>query len=161
MQTKEIVTRLDVYNDSGELAADEQELLSLARQATRNAYAPYSGFQVGAAIRLADGTLLSGTNQENASYPAGLCAERVALSAASALYPGVPVTALAVAYFNLHGNNDRPISPCGICRQTLAEYQQRSAKPIRIILAGGSGEVFVLAEATGLLPLAFTSEELK
>ena len=161
MQTKEIVTRLDVYNDSGELPADEEELLSLARRATRNAYAPYSGFQVGAAIRLADGTLVSGTNQENASYPAGLCAERVALSAASAMYPGVPVTALAVAYFNQRGNNDRPISPCGICRQTLAEYQQRSGKPIRIILGGGSGEVFALAEATGLLPLAFTSEELK
>ncbi len=161
MESKEIVTRLDVYSHSGELPPEDEVLLLMAREATGNAYAPYSGFQVGAAVRMADGTLVCGANQENASFPAGLCAERVALSSASALYPDQPVVSVAVAYFNRNGRNDRPISPCGICRQTLAEYQQRSGRPIRLVLGGGSGQVFVLAEATGLLPLAFTSEEMK
>ncbi|MFI5124234.1 MAG: cytidine deaminase [Chitinophagales bacterium] len=158
---KELTIPIELYADSGELEPDDAELLNLARESTGDAYAPYSRFRVAAAVRLANGKTLSGTNQENASYPAGICAERVVLSAASAVYPGVAVTALAVSYFREDGALSKPVSPCGICRQTLSEYELRAGEPIRIILSGHSGEVLILRAAGDLLPLAFTSAELK
>jgi cytidine deaminase len=136
-------------------------LLQAARQATENAYAPYSKFRVGAAIRLTNGHILTGSNQENASFPAGLCAERVTLSAASATFPGIAITDLALTYINESGTGNRPISPCGICRQTLAEYEQRFGRSMRLILGGISGEIFILNRATDLLPFAFSSQELQ
>ena len=161
MKKKELTIPVEVYTDSRDLETADQLLLDLARKTTADAYAPYSGFRVAAAVRLANGKILTGTNQENASFPAGICAERVALSAASALYPGVAITDLAVSFFRGAGNNSKPISPCGICRQTLTEYERRSGEPIRLILGGHSGEVFILKRAADLLPLAFTSEEMK
>lgn len=128
--------------------------------ATDHAYAPYSKFRVGAAVKLSNGQILSGSNQENASYPAGICAERVVLSSASAGFPGHSVTSLALTYVNERAASDRPISPCGICRQTLAEYEQRSGQPIRLILGGISGEIFIVNRATDLLPFAFSMQEL-
>jgi cytidine deaminase len=158
---KELTIAIDSYVDSGALRPEDAELLDLARKSTADAYAPYSRFRVAAAVRLANGKTLSGTNQENASYPAGICAERVVLSAASAVYPGVAVSALAVSYFHDGGVHSRPVSPCGICRQTLTEYELRGGGPIRIILSGFSGEVLILHSAADLMPLAFTSAELK
>ncbi len=152
---------MEVYADAGELGPADSLLLNLAKEATGNAYAPYSGFRVGAAVRLANGETLTGSNQENASFPAGICAERVVLSAASALYPGTSVTDMAVSFYHEGGNNAKPISPCGICRQTITEYELRFASPIRLILGGNSGEVFILNRAADLLPLAFTSAEMK
>ncbi|MDP4130008.1 MAG: cytidine deaminase [Bacteroidota bacterium] len=161
MKKRELTISVDVYADCHELETADAQLLDLARKATVDAYAPYSRFRVGAAVRLANGKMLTGTNQENASFPAGICAERVALSAASALYPGIGVTDLAVSFFHEEGKNDRPISPCGICRQTLTEYEIRAGQPIRLILGGSAGEIFVLTSAADLLPFAFTSSEIK
>ncbi|HVY74490.1 MAG TPA: cytidine deaminase [Puia sp.] len=161
MQKKELTLSLEAYTDAAELGKEDAALLELARKATADAYVPYSHFRVGAAVRLANGKTLTGTNQENAAYPAGLCAERVALSTASALYPGIAVTDLAVSYLNEQGDSRTPVSPCGICRQTLVEYENRSEKPIRILLAGQTGEVLAIGKASDLLPLAFTVHQLK
>jgi cytidine deaminase len=160
MQKKELVISIDVYADSRELDPADALLLNLARKTTGDAYAPYSRFQVAAAVRLTNGKTLTGTNQENASFPAGICAERVALSAASSLYPGMAVTSLAVSYMQAAKKNNNPISPCGICRQTLMEYELRAGGPIRLILAGRTGEIFILRSAADLLPLAFTAAEI-
>ena len=160
MQKKELTIPVDVYADSRELDPADALLLDLARKTTADAYAPYSRFHVAAAVRLANGKTLTGTNQENASFPAGICAERVALSAASSLYPGMAVTSLAVSYAHETEKNNNPISPCGICRQTLMEYELRAGGPIRLILGGRTGEIFVLHSAAALLPLAFTAAEI-
>lgn len=152
---------VQIFPDFKSLEPADAILLEAARQATENAYAPYSKFRVGAAIRLTNGQILTGSNQENASFPAGLCAERVTLSAASATFPGIAITDLALTYINESGTGSRPISPCGICRQTLAEYEQRFGRSMRLILGGISGEIFILNRATDLLPFAFSSQELK
>jgi len=136
-------------------------LLNEARAATQFAYAPYSNFNVGAVARLVNGEIVTGSNQENASYPAGICAERVLLSSATSQHPNVPIQTIAVSYNNMKGRSNTPISPCGICRQSLAEYQQRTQNLIRIILGGMEGKIFVIDDAAQLLPLAFSSENLK
>ena len=158
---KEITVRYEEYASAQELAPADAALLDLAQNVTRDAYAPYSRFRVGAAARMSNGQIITGTNQENASYPVGICAERTLLSVAASLYPGVPVETLAVSYYNEQGNSDRPISPCGICRQSLQEYEQRTGQAVRIILAGQSGKVIALEGSATLLPFAFTSDELK
>ena len=152
---------VQIFPDFKSLEPADAILLEAARQATENAYAPYSKFRVGAAVRLTNGQILTGSNQENASFPAGICAERVTLSAASATFPGIAITDLALTYINESGTGNRPISPCGICRQTLAEYEQRFGRSMRLILGGISGEIFILNRATDLLPFAFSSQELK
>lgn len=145
----------------GSLDAGDRALLEAARAATATAHAPYSGFRVGAALRLAGGVELSGANQENAAFPAGLCAERVVLSAAAATHPGETIAAMAISYDSGAEARERPISPCGICRQTLLEYEDRQGHPIRMILGGMQGEVWVLARAADLLPLRFSAKDLE
>jgi len=152
---------LDIYKGAEELNEEDASLLSKAQAATGNAYAPYSDFLVGAAARMANGAFITGTNQENASYPIGICAERVLLSTASSIYPNIPIAAIAVSYNNLHGKSDHPIAPCGICRQSLQEYEERMNLPIRLILGGREGEIYILERASVLLPLAFTKNEFK
>lgn len=149
------------YDDISGLEENDSALLNAARKVTEQAYAPYSNFRVGAVIRLSNGQTVSGTNQENASFPAGICAERTALSAATSLYPDVPVQTIAISYHNLQGSSDHPISPCGICRQTLAEYEQRQQQPIRLILSGQNGKVYVIPAATPLLPLSFSAKDME
>ena len=161
MHSSSIHIPVQIFPDQQALDPEDGCLLDEARKATGNAYAPYSKFRVGVALRLSDGSIISGSNQENASFPAGICAERVALSAASAVSPGLAVTALALTYINELSTSSRPISPCGICRQTLAEYEQRFKQPIRLILGGTTGEIFIFNQATDLLPFAFNSQELK
>lgn len=161
MQSVSLNIPIQVFPDLNSLGPVDALLMAAARKATSDAYAPYSKFRVGAAIRLSNGNILSGSNQENASFPAGICAERVVLSAASASFPGIAVTDLALTYINELGSSGRPISPCGICRQTLAEYEQRFGQSIRLILGGISGEIFIISRATNLLPLAFSNQELK
>lgn len=158
---RELSIRMDVYPSSDELRSEDAELLWLARRVTENAYAPYSNFRVGAAGKMADGTFITGTNQENAAFPAGICAERVLLSAAASLYPGAAIDTIAVSYHNLKGGSGRPISPCGICRQSLLEFQTRTGQPMRVILSGQTGEVFILRDAADLLPLVFSAEDMK
>src|SRR5580658_10187713 len=116
MQKKEYHFSYEVYESAAELPAEDALLLDKAREATAHAYAPYSHFRVGAAARLNNSQIVTGANQENASFPVGICAERVLLSSAASLYPGMPIQAIAISYFNEKGPSDKPISPCGICR---------------------------------------------
>jgi len=150
----------DIYDSAADLNPADAELLKKAKEVTAHAYAPYSRFRVGAAARLDNGQVITGTNQENASFPAGICAERVLLSTAASLYPGVPIDTLAISYHNDNGPSDNPISPCGICRQSLQEFEQRTGKPIRLLLGGGKGPVYIFPQSALLLPFAFTADEL-
>ncbi len=149
-----------VYENIAELPEEHQWLLNEAREVTDNAYAPYSNFQVGAIARLANGEIVAGSNQENASFPVGLCAERVLLASVSSLFPKVPIETIAISYKSGSHKSDHPISPCGICRQSLQEYETRVKHPVQLILGGMEGPVYVIDSASRLLPLAFTSEEL-
>lgn len=151
---------VDVYDSIEDLPKEDALLLERAQKVTGKAYAPYSAFHVGAVAKMANGEFISGTNQENASYPIGICAERVLLSAVSSVYPDVPVDSIAISYDNLHGESDHPIAPCGVCRQSLHEYEERMNHPIRLILGGMKGKIYVIEQAGQLLPLAFTKDEL-
>ncbi|HRH59432.1 MAG TPA: cytidine deaminase [Chitinophagaceae bacterium] len=161
MQQKQISFAYDLYNAAVELPAADAALVAAARNSTNNAYAPYSHFYVGAAARLVNGEIITGSNQENASYPVGICAERVLLSAASSQFPGTAIEAIAVSYSNHNGESNVPLSPCGMCRQSLVEYEDRQHSEIKIILSGMEGEVFVMHGAKHLLPLSFTGKDLK
>ena len=110
---------------------------------------------------MANGEIVAGTNQENASYPVGICAERVLLSSAATLYPNIPVDTIAISYNNTNGESSHPISPCGMCRQSLVEYEERMKQPIRLLLSGMEGKVFIIQKANLLLPLSFGSVDLK
>lgn len=160
MQKIEIGFQYEVYESSGELSPEDSLLVEAARQATKDAYAPYSRFHVGAVAKLENGEFVRGTNQENASYPAGICAERVLLSAASSLYPNQAIQTLAISYDNKRGPSDHPISPCGICRQSLQEFEQRTGQPVRLILSGQEGRIYVIPRSSFLLPFAFTADKL-
>ena len=150
----------EVFDDANELKKEDAELLSKARIVTKQAYAPYSNFFVGAAAKLNNGQTVQGTNQENASYPVGICAERVLLGNAATLYPGISIEYIAISYDSKDVPSDHPISPCGMCRQALLEYETRTEKPIRLILAGQKGKIYVVNTVKFLLPFAFTPDEL-
>lgn len=161
MNRETISFAFEVYDSVEELSVEDAWLLQEARKVTSQAYAPYSQFKVGAIARLTNGESVTGTNQENASYPVGLCAERVLLSAASSIYPNVPIETMAISYHNTKGESDRPVTPCGICRQTLAEYQLRLNHPIRLILSGLEGKIYIIPQSNMLLPLSFNSSDLQ
>ena len=161
MKRAEIKFEYDVYENSDELSQADAALLDAARKVTSKAYAPYSNFLVGAVAELQNGETVSGTNQENASYPVGICAERVLLSAASMLHTNVPIKTIAISYHNLNGESSKPVSPCGMCRQALREYEDRTNQSIRLILAGMSGKVFIIDNVSQLLPFSFGGEDLK
>lgn len=161
MKKQEYRFAFEVYDNSAELNEQDARLVALARETTDTAYAPYSKFRVGAVARLQNGDIVKGTNQENAAYPVGICAERVLLSSAATLFPGVAIDTIAISYHNTNGESSHPISPCGICRQTLLEYEERVKHPIRLILTGMEGKVFVVEKSAELLPLSFGSEDLK
>lgn len=150
----------EVLENSSLLQQDDAALLEAARAATGIAYAPYSKFNVGAAALLANGAVIRGANQENASYPVGICAERVLLGTAATLYPDVPVVAMAISFNTVAEKSNHPISPCGMCRQSLLEYETRFQHPIRLIMGGMEGKVQLVESAKQLLPFAFTSHEL-
>ena len=153
----------EVYDDISGLSKEDAALLEEARKTTEKAYAPYSNFMVGAAALLNNGQKIYGTNQENASYPVGICAERVLLASASMLQTDEPIKTIAISYNNLSGNggSDKPVSPCGMCRQSLAEYEERTKQPMRLILAGMEGKVMVIDSASQLLPFSFGSGDMK
>ncbi len=161
MKQEKFEFSFEVYDGIDELNADDRQLLIEARNVTDQAYAPYSNFHVGAAAKLSNNKIVTGTNQENASYPVGICAERVLLSAISSLHPGIAIETMAVSYQSKKIKSDHPISPCGMCRQALLEYETRTDKPIRLILAGQEGKIYVVNTVKFLLPFAFTPDELK
>ena len=142
-----------------ELSDDEKFWVDTAVISSSSAYAPYSNFQVGAAVVLTNGQIVTGNNQENAAYPSGLCAERVALFYAGARYPDTPVKAIVIVACR-DGIIQPQISPCGACRQVLLETERRHKQPIRILLCG-SDEVYSIDSAESLLPLSFSMDNLK
>lgn len=159
MKSYNVITQVTEYN-LDELPDDETILIKEAKSAAKNAYAPYSKFLVGCAVLLENGEIVTGSNQENAAYPSGLCAERVAIFYANSKYPNVPVLKLAVAVFTKSEFVDEPIPPCGSCRQVLVETELRFKIPIRIILSGKE-KIKVIENAKSLLPMNFDGEYLK
>lgn len=155
MNVEDIKFKIKIYDSINELNKEDAYLLEEARKVTEFAYAPYSGYRVGAFARLCNGKVVSGTNQENVSYPAGICAERTLLSTASSLFPGVGIETIAISYNNTKAKSNTPISPCGICRQSFVEFQGSTHNPIRLVLSGMEGKVHVIENAADLLPLAF------
>lgn len=160
MEEKKFEFRYKVYKDKSEMKSPDQDLLAEAKRATGHAYAPYSHFYVGAAALLSNGEIVLGSNQENASFPVGLCAERVLLSTLSSIFPNIAIEAIAISYKSDQVTSDHPIAPCGICRQSLQEFEGRIQHPVRLFLAGLEGPVYEIDSASHLLPLAFSSEEL-
>lgn len=144
-----------------ELTEQDRALIDAAKSATRYSYAPYSQFKVGAAALLGDGTVITGTNQENAAYPSGLCAERTILFYAGASHPDQPVTALAIAAYSNGKFTNIPVPPCGACRQVMLETEQRYGTPIRILLFGTEAIYIIPEGVTQLLPLLFDASMLK
>jgi cytidine deaminase len=159
MKTTEIRIVVHEYENIGELAESDQILLAEARRITALAYAPYSGFYVGAAVLLGNGMIVTGNNQENSAYPSGLCAERVALFYANANYPESEVKAMAISAAKDGILVQEPVKPCGGCRQALAEVEVRFETPIRIIL-DGQDSIMVLNGVESLLPLSFSKKAL-
>lgn len=160
MKTLDFVARVKVYEDRSELPEDWLKLLGMAGQAAKKAYTPYSHFQVGAALLLNNGEIITGNNQENAAYPSGLCAERTAVFYASAQYPDVPLNKIAITAISPNEKLARPISPCGSCRQTLLEYEQKFQQHIEVLLSGEEGEIYVFQSVEDLLPFSFSSSYL-
>ena len=142
-----------------ELTDADRELIEHAMKASENAYAEYSHFYVGAALRLADGSIVIGANQENAAFPSGLCAERTAVFSAQANYPDQPILPLAVAARNENGFIPDPIAPCGACRQVILEIEDRYRQPVRVLLYGTHGTA-VVRSVTDLLPLSFVDASM-
>lgn len=161
MKEKKFAFTYCVYDSINDLEPCDGELLRKAQEATGLAYAPYSNFLVGAAAMLNNGQLVMGSNQENASFPVGLCAERVLLASASSIYPNVPIKSIAITYRSDTVSSNHPVAPCGICRQSLQEYEARLNFPIRLILGGLEGPVYIISNAFQLLPFSFSGDDLK
>ncbi|WP_416440068.1 cytidine deaminase [Leeuwenhoekiella sp. A16] len=160
MKKIKIESDLEVYDSLDELSAEIQSLMSAAFEARDNAYAPYSEFHVGAAILLENGEVVKGSNQENASYPSGLCAERTAIYYAGANYPNVNIDTIAISAKAKNKPTLTPIPPCGACRQAIAEYEVKQKKPIKLYFMGESGKVLKSHSLENLLPLLFTQDYL-
>ena len=152
------VISVDVYENTKQLPAEEATLLHEATKAMHNAYAPYSKFNVGTALLLENGKIITGNNQENAAYPSGMCAERVAIFYAGSQYPGVPVKTIAVTCDVVA---DQPLTPCGACRQAIAEYEQNTGKKIKIIMATTTGKIYTANGIETLLPFMFSGKYIK
>lgn len=161
MKTIQINTTASVYEDVSELSKDDQELFKAALKARENAYAPYSKFNVGAAILLSNGKIVTGNNQENACYPSGLCAERTAIYYAGAQYPNEIVLKIAVVAGLKNKINAKPVPPCGACRQALLEYEVKQEKDIEVYFSGTVGEVVKFNTVANLLPFIFSKSSLK
>ena len=144
------------YASVDEMEPQDRELVAAANAARTGSYSPYSRFRVGAALRLADGTIVKGANQENVAYPSGLCAERTAMFAASANHPGVAFDTLAIVGANGDEVCELPAAPCGACRQVMAEYQRLYGQPLKVILIG-THAIYKFAQVDDLLPLIFDS----
>lgn len=161
MSLLELKLAFTLYPGGDGLSAGDKALIERAKQAATDAYAPYSGFRVGAAALLANGEIVTGNNQENVAYPSGLCAERVALFAASSQFPGIPVIALAIAAETEKFTIKEPVYPCGGCRQVMAEYEVTQAQPMRVLMAGPGMDTLEAPGVDHLLPLRFSADQLR
>jgi len=154
MTDKQINIAFEEYSNLEEMTPEDRELANEAVLAMQNAYAPYSHFHVGAAVRMSNSQIVRGSNQENAAFPSGLCAERTAMFSASARYPDKDMTSIALAG-GVHGRlSKEPVSPCGACRQVMAQYQAKSGKPMSVIMVGAD-RIFKFHNTESLLPLSF------
>lgn len=154
MRPLEITLRLEQYI-LDELPSEDRRLVEEARKIAQSAYAPYSRFLVGCALLLDNGQIITGNNQENAAYPSGLCAERVALFAAGSQFPGMKVITMAICVLSENKDDDRVYAPCGACRQVISEYQNKQETPVRIIFEG-PGEYFTVANGIQeIMPFTF------
>jgi|SRR5690554_1849636 len=160
MKKEKFEIQLEVYESISELPTNIQELMKRAQQIRDTAYAPYSNFSVGAAILLDSGEITVGSNQENAAYPSGLCAERVAVFHCGAVFPNQSMVAMAITAKSLNHQLNEPIGPCGSCRQSLSEYEQKQKSPIAIYFMGETGSIIKVASVKDLLPLGFDSKYL-
>jgi cytidine deaminase len=160
MKQIKITSSATVYSNLDELSTEDQMLMNKAIEARGNAYAPYSKFHVGAALLLDNGEIVLGNNQENAAYPSGMCAERVAIWQAGSLFPGVKIKKLAISASSTITKVDKPIGPCGACRQTLSEYEINQKEPFPVIFMGEVGEIVKTPSLLSLLPFSFDSSYL-
>jgi cytidine deaminase len=160
MKELHLTTTFKVFEDQTQLPENIQSLMIQAIEIRKKAYAPYSHFRVGAAIALDNGKIVLGSNQENAAYPSGLCAERVAIYQAGAIYPEAKIVTIAISAASDSNPTLNPIPPCGSCRQSIAEYEFKQDAPIEIYFMGESGEVYRSNSINNLLPLSFNSTSL-
>ncbi len=160
MRRHKIEFELSIYDSLEELPTEERHLMNMAVDARGKAYAPYSQFNVGAALLLDTGEIIKGNNQENASYPSGLCAERVAIFSAGANHPNAIVKAIAITAASEKIKVASPVAPCGNCRQSIKEYEVKQGSPIKLLLMGERGEVYKCESVADILPLGFDSSYL-
>jgi len=149
-----------IFDSAETLKEEDRKLLEKAKESLASSYAPYSRYHVGAAVRLENGVVVTGSNQENMSFPAGLCAERVAVFAAASQHPGVPIQALAITASAETFSVKEPVPPCGVCRQAIVEYEMKFQKKIRLILSGETGSIYIIEGMQTLLPLTFIEKSL-
>lgn len=158
MKSIKIETNIAIYTYS-ELSETEKRVVTVAREATCRAYAPYSGFQVGAALLLSNGEIICGNNQENGAYPSGMCAERVAINYAKSTHPELSIEMIAIAaYQDGKGFTTGMVPPCGGCRQVLTETEMRQSSPIRVLMVGENG-IWVIESGSDLMPLTFSLDK--
>lgn len=148
------------FDTKQEMQSEDLALLNAAYEAVETAFAPYSKFKVGAAARLSNGQIVIGSNQESASYPVGICAERTLLNSIGSQHPKETITAMAISYIPNGAASDHPLSPCGMCRQSLLDYEIRYKAPIKLILSGKTGKIMVIPSADYILPFGFTGSIL-
>lgn len=160
MKTITLNTNFEVYDSINELPSDVNDLMLEAVAIRKIAYAPYSNFNVGAALLLDNGKIILGSNQENAAYPSGLCAERVAIFHAGAVFPEAKILKMAISAASGNSTTDAPISPCGSCRQSIAEYEIKQNTPIEIYFMGEIGSIYKSDSLKNLLPLLFDKKFL-
>lgn len=155
MKKIKLSSELRIYNSIDELSPDDQLLMTKAIATRKHAYAPYSNFSVGAAVQLENDAVILGNNQENAAYPSGLCAERVAIFNASSNYPGIAIKKIAISASSSKNLVKHPVAPCGACRQSISEYEINQEQPISIFFMGETGEIYQTLSIKDLLPLSF------
>ncbi|MDP5199338.1 cytidine deaminase [Flavobacterium sp. DG2-3] len=160
MKEINITSSFTIFDNLNELPADIQDLMNQAVEIRKKAYAPYSKFKVGAALLLDNGKVIVGSNQENAAYPSGLCAERTAIFYAGSTYPEAKILKMAITAASDTNQTTAPIPPCGSCRQSIAEYEIKQDTPIEIYFMGEIGEVYKSASLKNLLPLMFDKKFL-
>jgi cytidine deaminase len=161
MQQKDLLISYFELDSPDELHLDDLNLLNVATDSLKSAYAPYSHFKVGSAILLENGVIIAGSNQENMAFPSGLCAERVALFAAASQHPGITIKAIAITAQSQNFPVKEPVSPCGACRQAMIEYETNQGKPIKLILGCETGKIILVTKVGDLLPLSFKEDLLK
>ncbi|MGB5498285.1 MAG: cytidine deaminase [Maribacter sp.] len=160
MKKQTISFELSVFESLEELNEQDLNLMLMAIDARKDAYAPYSNFMVGAAVLLENDKVVIGSNQENASYPSGLCAERVAVFQAGAKYPGVTIKSIAITAMSNTHLVKKPAAPCGNCRQAISEYEYKQKSPIELLLMGEQGEIIKCRSLADILPLGFNNSYL-